>query len=459
MTSRPGFWRLLARGTVSATCLAAAFSTVAIVRKRRGCGSHLHPSPAGLPDNLEIRRKLPSDLASWRLVQVKGESDAEVWHDLNEFFVKSGYIPWTHTSISSMTIPSATDIVSNGAGYAPLERGWGQGTPLSDLYHFQYPHPSCQAAQAVDGRSVIIRVLAIGGQGREHIQILRMLARGPCNLATQNHTIPLLQLLDFEDITFGVFPRIAAEVADSYDAWPENSVGDILDMVMQCLEALGFLHGMGVAHRDAFKDNFLVQWHPESMRVDAYPISRPRVYLNDFETAVRFLPNVSPEERVCVGLPLGASFPDPERYRRPVPPEVASGEPYDPFKLDVWQFTTSFADFKNPRGDRMMELLRDPDPSKRPDANEAAAYIAWSIGDIPPHSLLYPPAAPDKKSSTDYTASAVDHAAFKDCTPNNETDLVEGTAPVPAAHGSEVQEDSYIHAEATSALEHPFHGL
>lgn len=127
-------------------------------------------------------------------------------------------------------------------------------------------------------------------------------------------------------------------------------------------QALGFIHSVRIAHRvseiyhqyanvlittlqDAFRDNFLLQWQPESLRTRTYPISRPRIYLNDFETAVHFPPSIPETNRLCVGLPLGASFPVPDAYGRPVPPELQSDTPYDPFKLDVWQFATSFEDF------------------------------------------------------------------------------------------------------------------
>ena len=99
-------------------------------------------------------------------------------------------------------------------------------------------------------------------------------------------------------------------------------------------------------HQDAFIDNFVVQWHPESLAAKKISVSRPRVYLIDFEVAIQFPEDCSPEERVCVGPPLGGSFPSPEMYNRQVPPEVESGKPYDPFKLDVWQLASSLHEFK-----------------------------------------------------------------------------------------------------------------
>jgi len=61
---------------------------------------------------------------------------------------------------------------------------------------------------------------------------------------------------------------------------------------------------------------------------------RPRVYMIDFETAVEFAPNASPENRLCNDLPL----PD-DQYRRQRPDELTLDTLlYCPFRLDIWQF-------------------------------------------------------------------------------------------------------------------------
>ena len=69
------------------------------------------------------------------------------------------------------------------------------------------------------------------------------------------------------------------------------------------------------------------------------PLTRPRVFLTDFEMAHEFPPETPKEQHLLKGLPR-------EGYRRPIPPEMASGTPYDPFKADVWQFAKSLSDFK-----------------------------------------------------------------------------------------------------------------
>ena len=90
-------------------------------------------------------------------------------------------------------------------------------------------------------------------------------------------------------------------------------------------------------------DNFLIQWIPENLEYDHIPASRPRVYINDFELAVGFNENTPKEDHLCVGIPLGGSI---DRNARPMPPEVLSGKPYSPYKLDVWQLGVAFEHFR-----------------------------------------------------------------------------------------------------------------
>ena len=88
-----------------------------------------------------------------------------------------------------------------------------------------------------------------------------------------------------------------------------------------------------------------MQWQPESLLVGRNSVSRPRVYLIDFETAVKFSGDIPPPDRLCVGLPQGGGIASHSRYIAPQIPEMATGEPYDPFKLDVWQLASCFKSF------------------------------------------------------------------------------------------------------------------
>ena len=158
--------------------------------------------------------------------------------------------------------------------------------------------------------------------------------------------------------------------------------------------------------QDAFHDNFVIQWHPESLRTMKVSISRPRVYLIDFETAVQFPADCHLNERVSVGLPFA------EKYTRPLAPELTFGKAYNPFKLDVWQLGYSFSDFKVwfsiifftlifslftcpfasqstiPSIDEVVVSMSDIDPLLRLDAKEAKDRLGTIFYSMAPESLL-----------------------------------------------------------------------
>lgn len=83
----------------------------------------------------------------------------------------------------------------------------------------------------------MVRIVAIGDEGKTHMDILRSIAQGVISLRTDNHSVPLWQEVHLEDIVFAVSPFVGATVAHSYALHVKNSVGDIVDMILQCLEA------------------------------------------------------------------------------------------------------------------------------------------------------------------------------------------------------------------------------
>jgi len=210
-------------------------------------------------------------------------------------------------------------------------------------------------------------------------------------MLSNNHTLPMFGELQFEDIVFCMFPKAGAILSEAYDFWAKNSVGDLIEMIMQMLEGLAFIHDLGIAHRDAFTSNFVIQWQPESMLEMKISPSRPRVYLIDFEVAIEFPPECPAEERLGTGYPSGGSFGDLSEYAAPRAPECASGKPYSPFKLDVWQLGTSLSNFKTKVGpiDAVLEAMTATDQADRPSAQEALDQIGKVYYSMPPQSLLF----------------------------------------------------------------------
>lgn len=152
------------------------------------------------------------------------------------------------------------------------------------------------------------------------------------------------------------------------------------------MEALVFIHKLNVAHRDAFNDKFLVQWHPESLAAMKISPSRPRVYLTDFEVAVEFPPECPAEQRVSTGFPLGGSIPAPGMYSRPRAPEFASVAAYSPSKFDIWQLSKSLSNFKStiPTIDDVLLRMTAFDPADRLDANETLDELAAVVYSLSP---------------------------------------------------------------------------
>ncbi|KAG6889432.1 hypothetical protein C0995_001200 [Termitomyces sp. Mi166 len=279
---------------------------------------------------------------------------------------------------SGTPIPHATKenvFANNGFGYTPLAL-----TLPKRLGRFEYSNPLSRAVRTREGHDVILRVIVIGQEGHENLQILRKLATGALSLCSENHTLPMFAELQFEDIIFGVFPKAGGCVVDALGAWPRNSTGDLVDMLLQMLE-------------DAFSDNFVVQWHPESLAAKKISISRPRVYLIDFEVAIEFPEDCPIDKRVCVGPPVGGSFSSPDMYNRQCPPEVKSGGPYDPFKLDVWQLASSLSKFKSkiPAIDDVLIAMSDDDPVLRLGAQQALDRLSQVVASMPPELLLFEP--------------------------------------------------------------------
>lgn len=100
--------------------------------------------------------------------------------------------------------------------------------------------------------------------------------------------------------------------------------------------------------QDAFVDNFLLDWMPESLREGHVPVCHPRVYLIDFELAISFPQGHPPDQCVTKGTPIGdieSSRVKPQ-YNRLLPDSLAQGSTFNAYQLDVWQLSRAFSPLK-----------------------------------------------------------------------------------------------------------------
>ncbi|KAH9913556.1 kinase-like domain-containing protein, partial [Epithele typhae] len=328
---------------------------------------------------------LPPDLPAWR------GADVAVWDLLTDYFSSRGYELW------QILIPG---ILRQSAPPGPvMTAGYGK-----HLHHdINTWHPlftlSCGTSALRAARSkardqdVVIRVVQAGAEEIAHLSVIEFLGSEPIASISTNHTLPVLELVELGDIVFAIFPKAGPDLIGVLNPPAHNSVGDIVDIIMQCLEALNFLHLNGIAHRDAYKDNFLIDYYPQSLVTDPVRVGHPRVYLHDFEFACGFPQDTPPEEQVCAGPLYGGTVSKSTPADHRSSPEVLTGEPYSPYKLDVWQLGTSFAEFKStiPAIDTALERLREVDPSKRPTAYEALKELTDIVSSMAPKDLLIAP--------------------------------------------------------------------
>ena len=178
----------------------------------------------------------------------------------------------------------------------------------------------------------------------------------------QNHCVPVMDVLASpteSHLLFIVMPLLRA-----FNDPPLASIEEVIDFVDQILQVHGslssrmpsynvhlsqgieFMHLNGVAHRDITCSNIMMDgsamypdgFHPVrqhldlSAKIEVVPMSRtmskPKYYIIDFDGSVWFPADMPAELRTATGK-HGA---DDEV------PEMSQSVPYDPFKVDIFQF-------------------------------------------------------------------------------------------------------------------------
>ena len=141
-----------------------------------------------------------------------------------------------------------------------------------------------------------------------------------------------------------------------------------------------------------------------------------RYYINDFEFAVTFDPDSEPSSRTVTGLPI-TGIRSGEYARKPAP-EMLSGDPYCPFRADIFQLGTMFNSCFGVRvrfrvffsllqlsSSQHLRYLSEPlvdlfdtmcseDPSARPTASEALDCVRQLV--VPREILTSPVRQPPR---------------------------------------------------------------
>ncbi|KAJ4482547.1 hypothetical protein J3R30DRAFT_2188317 [Lentinula aciculospora] len=336
-------------------------------------------------------KKLPQDLTEWRTHPRYITS----WNHLRRFIAGYGYKLWSFDPL----YPSTPGVL------APL--GWGYGNPSGFLYTPSQivpmsPQEDLKNAGASDldvpgsipgpdpgigglatprhilwparhdHGDVVIRVLSVGGDGLHTLKIQRQISTAPEVLIRSNHTLPLFREIVLKDIILGVFPRVTASLAEVFVPYnmPFIAEMNMMEILVQCLEALDFLHQNLIAHLNVTFENFLIDFPPLSHPQARTLAGSPRVFITNFDRAVSFPPSTPITERFCYGEQFSLYQPPQEEEqdsakdtflgrkralesatesRQPTNRKVLKLKPleivdsrhrFSPFPVDCWQFAS-----------------------------------------------------------------------------------------------------------------------
>ena len=207
----------------------------------------------------DYNKQLPTNLDRWRQ-PATAEDEEQIWRYLDEALRDAGFTLWTHFYASVFMSPGVTYPLSSGFGYAIPSRTDTNGVgTVGILRQFMFPvcwvyksilslsdiyekNGSSRPVRTREGLDVVIRVIVIGDEGKDHLKLLRTIATGENSLFSNNHTLPMFAEFQFEDIIFGIFPKVGGEMFYAYGYWAKNSVGDIIEMLMQMLEVSFTFH-------------------------------------------------------------------------------------------------------------------------------------------------------------------------------------------------------------------------
>jgi hypothetical protein len=93
-------------------------------------------------------------------------------------------------------------------------------------------------ARTLDDRDVLIRLVAKGDDGLNHLEALRRLAIGSVGSRGDNHTVPVLRIITLGDMTFAIFPLMASGFTDGW----YNQLHETIDAATQLLEVRVLSH-------------------------------------------------------------------------------------------------------------------------------------------------------------------------------------------------------------------------
>ncbi|KAL1707475.1 kinase-like domain-containing protein, partial [Schizophyllum commune] len=245
------------------------------------------------------------------------------------------------------------------------------------------------AVRISDNSTVVLRRAATWSDEIPILQRLEQLRSDP-----RNHAAPLLDIIPLptsDDELLVVIPLLRVY----YDP-PFSCPRQVLHAVAQFLEMMQFLHEHHIAHRDFCTYNLMLgptDLFPEGFHfvMQSFSADGQTVGLNYRERAnvpsVRYFVidfGLSTQGQALVTGVYGADK---------TVPELSWEIPYNPFKVDVYQFgrvimhdmVELYSGLECLR--TLAEWMTQPDPSRRPTATEALEHVRCTLANLPSTEL------------------------------------------------------------------------
>jgi len=94
------------------------------------------------------------------------------------------------------------------------------------------------AVRGKENKDYIVRVMTSGGEGHNHLHLVRRLSSTfPDNTLSNSHILPMVHEVQFKDITFGFFPKIQYPL-DRVLKNMKSTVEDAVHMILEALEVI-----------------------------------------------------------------------------------------------------------------------------------------------------------------------------------------------------------------------------
>ena len=155
----------------------------------------------------------------------------KVWDTLAPLLQQQGFTFWRehinelNQKIDSPPLPNSYSILPTNLS-----------SPAIMVMRFGVANGALHAVRGEDKKDYIVRVMTSGGEGHNQLRIVRRLSSTfPDNTLSNSHILPMVLEVQFQDITFGFFPKAQYGLNDVLIT-RKSTVEDAVHMILQALE-------------------------------------------------------------------------------------------------------------------------------------------------------------------------------------------------------------------------------